>query len=130
MAYRSFVQRFGQRVRALRLQRGLSQEALPDAARLHRTHVSLIERGQRAVRLETVAALSVALGVGRTLAKYRQGESLVWRDAGALVATIGFACNAIGIKCTPFGPTGEPFLSRLLGGPGAPKGVGGCVIGR
>lgn len=63
VAYRSFVQRFGQRIRALRLSRGLSQEALADAARLHRTHISLIERGQRAVRLETIAALAVALGV-------------------------------------------------------------------
>lgn len=63
MTYRWFVKRFGQRVRLLRTERGLSQEALADAARLHRTHISLIERGQRAVRLETVAALAVALGV-------------------------------------------------------------------
>jgi transcriptional regulator with XRE-family HTH domain len=63
VAHRSFIQRFGQRVRALRLDRRLSQEALADAARLHRTHISLIERGQRSVRLETVAALAVALGV-------------------------------------------------------------------
>ena len=63
VAYRSYVQRFGQRIRALRLERGLSQEALADAARLHRTHISLIERGQRAVRLETIAALAGALGV-------------------------------------------------------------------
>lgn len=63
MAYRSFIQRFGQRVRKLRLERGFSQEALADAARLHRTHISLIERGERSVRLETVAALAVALGV-------------------------------------------------------------------
>lgn len=63
MAHRSFVQRFGQRIRALRLARDLSQEALADAARLHRTHISLIERGQRAVRLETIVALAIALGV-------------------------------------------------------------------
>jgi transcriptional regulator with XRE-family HTH domain len=63
VSYRWFVQRFGQRVRTLRTERGLSQEALADAARLHRTHISLIERGERAVRLETVAALAVALGV-------------------------------------------------------------------
>jgi transcriptional regulator with XRE-family HTH domain len=63
VAYRSFIHRFGLRIRTLRLQRGLSQEALADAARLHRTHISLIERGERAVRLETVAALAAALGV-------------------------------------------------------------------
>jgi transcriptional regulator with XRE-family HTH domain len=63
LAYRSFIHRFGQRVRTLRLERGLSQEALADAARLHRTHISLIERGQRSVRLETIAAVAAALGV-------------------------------------------------------------------
>lgn len=63
MAYKSFIKRFGQRVRTLRLERGLSQEALADAANLHRTHISLIERGERSVRLETVAAVAAALGV-------------------------------------------------------------------
>jgi transcriptional regulator with XRE-family HTH domain len=63
LAYKSFIKRFGQRVRTLRLERGLSQEALADAADLHRTHISLIERGGRSVRLETVAAVAAALGV-------------------------------------------------------------------
>jgi poly-gamma-glutamate synthesis protein (capsule biosynthesis protein) len=60
VAYRSYIQRFGRRLRVLRVERGLSQEALADAARLHRTHISLIERGQRSVRLETLAALALA----------------------------------------------------------------------
>lgn len=58
-----FVQQFGEKVRALRMKKGLSQEALADAAGLHRTHISLIERGRRSVRLETVEALAKALGV-------------------------------------------------------------------
>ena len=41
----------------------MSQEALADAASLHRTHISLIERGQRSARLETVERLAFALGV-------------------------------------------------------------------
>lgn len=41
----------------------MSQEALATAAGLHRTHVSLIERSRRMVRLETVERLAVALGV-------------------------------------------------------------------
>lgn len=41
----------------------MSQEALADAAKLHRTHISLIERGQRSVRLETIERLARALGV-------------------------------------------------------------------
>jgi len=54
---------FGARVRELREDRGLSQEALADAAELHRTHISLIERGQRSVRLETIERLAIAFGV-------------------------------------------------------------------
>lgn len=60
---KTFVQKFGLIVRRLREEAELSQEALADAAGLHRTHVSLIERGQRSARLETVEALAKALRV-------------------------------------------------------------------
>ena len=39
-----FVRQFGERVRNLREDKDMSQEALADAAGLHRTHISLIER--------------------------------------------------------------------------------------
>ena len=58
-----FVRDFGGRVRKIREGRGLSQEALADAAGLHRTHISLIERGQRSVQLETIESLAIALRV-------------------------------------------------------------------
>lgn len=57
------MQQFGKRLRTLRTGRGLSQEALADQARLHRTHISLIENGKRAVRLETIELLAIALHV-------------------------------------------------------------------
>jgi transcriptional regulator with XRE-family HTH domain len=41
----------------------MTQEQLADAARLHPTHISLIESGRRSVRIETVARLASALGV-------------------------------------------------------------------
>ena len=59
----AFAKEFGAIVREHREASELSQEALADAARLHRTHISLIERGQRSVRLETIEALARALGV-------------------------------------------------------------------
>jgi transcriptional regulator with XRE-family HTH domain len=40
-----------------------SQESLADAAARHRTHISLIERGQRSVRLETIERLALALRI-------------------------------------------------------------------
>jgi len=54
---------FGDRLRELRTKGGMSQEQLADAAGLHRTHISLIERDQRSVRLETLERLAAALRV-------------------------------------------------------------------
>jgi len=54
---------FGRRVRVLRVARGMSQEDLADAAGVHRTYVSSLERGLRNVGLDNVFALADALGV-------------------------------------------------------------------
>lgn len=63
MASNDFVRDFGDRVRAIRLERGLSQEALADKAGLHRTAVSFVERALRSATLETVEKLAIALDV-------------------------------------------------------------------
>ncbi|MFO0810285.1 MAG: helix-turn-helix domain-containing protein [Gemmataceae bacterium] len=55
--------RFGDNLRTIREARGVSQEALAAKAGLHRTHVSLIERNKRVVRLDTVERLAIALDV-------------------------------------------------------------------
>jgi transcriptional regulator with XRE-family HTH domain len=57
------VDQFAQNLRAARRRRGLSQEALAAAADLHRTEVSLLERGGREPRLTTIVRLARALGV-------------------------------------------------------------------
>jgi transcriptional regulator with XRE-family HTH domain len=54
---------FGRRVRVLRVARGMSQEDLADAAGVHRTYVSSLERGLRNVGLDNVYRLADALGV-------------------------------------------------------------------
>jgi transcriptional regulator with XRE-family HTH domain len=64
---------FGEHIRVARLQRGLSQDACAVAAGLHRTHISLIERGpRREMTLDTLVKLSRALGVspGELLERY------------------------------------------------------------
>ncbi|MEI2713641.1 MAG: helix-turn-helix transcriptional regulator [Nocardioides sp.] len=53
---------FGDRVRELRLDRGLSQEQLAELADLHRTYVGSVERGERNVSLDAITALAEALG--------------------------------------------------------------------
>jgi transcriptional regulator with XRE-family HTH domain len=54
---------FGQVVRDLRRQKGLSQEELADLCGLHRNAIGLLERGERAPLVETVFALSRGLGI-------------------------------------------------------------------
>jgi len=54
---------YGERLRAIRLQKGVSQEALADAAELHRTYVSSVERGERNISLVNIGRLADALGV-------------------------------------------------------------------
>lgn len=54
---------FAARLRTLRLERGLSQEALADLAQLDRTYVSSCETGRRNVTLRTICRLAAALQV-------------------------------------------------------------------
>lgn len=54
---------FGQRVRKLRLEAGLSQEAFADKCGLDRTYISGIERGVRNPTLEVIAVIAEGLGI-------------------------------------------------------------------
>lgn len=54
---------FGQRVKLLRLQCGLSQEAFADKCGLDRTYISGIERGVRNPTLEVISVIAVGLKV-------------------------------------------------------------------
>ena len=51
----------GEVIRAIRLQRGLSQEELSFACGMHRTYISLIERGINSPSLRTLIAIATAL---------------------------------------------------------------------
>ncbi|MDQ3635353.1 MAG: helix-turn-helix domain-containing protein [Acidobacteriota bacterium] len=51
-------QKFGENVRKIRLQRGISQEKLAELAGLHRTYISSIELGKRNVSLQNIQALA------------------------------------------------------------------------
>lgn len=57
------VEEFAASMRRRRLELGLSQEALGDAAGLHRTEISLLERGAREPRLTTIVRVARALRV-------------------------------------------------------------------
>lgn len=54
---------FGRTIRRLRHARGLSQEALADLAKIHRTYIGSVERGERNPTLTMIHRLAEALGV-------------------------------------------------------------------
>ena len=55
--------KFGKHLRALREERGWSQEEFADRAGLHRTYVSAVERGVRNPTLSVLERLAKALGI-------------------------------------------------------------------
>lgn len=60
----SLAMRFGDRVRQVRLQKGIpSQEALADLAGLHRTFIGRVERGETNITLENIKRIAMALNV-------------------------------------------------------------------
>ena len=54
--------------------------------------------------------------VKRTQAAYINPESLVWKDAGALIMMFQLVATAFDIKSCPVGTLGEPIPSEMFGG--------------
>ena len=63
MAKRDVLKAFGERVRELRAQKGLSQEELAQLAKIDRTYIGGIERGERNAGIKNVWRIADALGV-------------------------------------------------------------------
>lgn len=55
--------KFGERVRFLRKQKGLSQEQLAFKADLHRTYIGMIERAERNITLINIEKIANALDI-------------------------------------------------------------------
>ncbi len=63
MVKRDVLKAFGECVREARLRQGLSQEGLARLARIDRTYIGGIERGERNVGIRNVYRIAEALGV-------------------------------------------------------------------
>ena len=55
--------KFGQRVKKLRQEKGLSQEALANEANLNRTYIPSIEKGERNVSITVIEKIAKALKI-------------------------------------------------------------------
>ncbi|HDY6082168.1 SagB/ThcOx family dehydrogenase [Pseudomonas aeruginosa] len=86
-------------------------------------HLSLqVLQGDQAIRFLFLAE------PGKTLGKYQDGCSLVWRDAGALLGVMALTATALGLNFCPLGITGEPWASALAD-QGKLAGVGLALLG-
>jgi transcriptional regulator with XRE-family HTH domain len=58
--------KFGERLRELRTQKGLSQEQLAHDANVHRTYIGMIERAEKNITLGNIEKIAKALNVNIT----------------------------------------------------------------
>jgi transcriptional regulator with XRE-family HTH domain len=58
--------KFGERVREIRKEKGLSQEELAHKADLHRTYIGMIERAEKNITLLNIEKIANALEVSIT----------------------------------------------------------------
>jgi len=55
--------KFGNKVREIRLKKGLSQEELAEKANVHRTYIGMIERAEKNITLLNIEKIAIALDV-------------------------------------------------------------------
>lgn len=59
----ALVKRFGKRIHDERMRLGISQERLGELAKVHRTYVGMIERGEKNITLTNIEKLAKALNL-------------------------------------------------------------------
>ena len=57
----NILEKFGERLKQLRKEKGLSQEQLAEKANLHRTYIGMIERAEKNITLLNIEKIANAL---------------------------------------------------------------------
>ena len=60
---KAILVKFGKKIREVRENRGLSQEALADIANVHRTYIGMVERAEKNITLLNIQKLAKALKI-------------------------------------------------------------------
>lgn len=62
--------KFGEKVREIRKEKGLSQEELAYKANLHRTYIGMIERAEKNITLINIEKIAIALEINISILFY------------------------------------------------------------
>lgn len=84
------ARRFGENLRRLRKEAGISQEKLGFRCSLHRTEIGLLERGARVPRVDTLIKIAAALGVRIDCALL---DGIIW-EPGTTMPTGSFVITS------------------------------------
>lgn len=101
---------------------------LAEIKRAHAKLASLLEHSLQVLAGDKATRFLFLAEPGKTLGKYQDGCSLIWRDAGALLGVMALAATAQGLNFCPLGITGEPWASGLAD-QGKLAGVGLALLG-
>lgn len=64
---RELANKFGELIKQIRKEKGISQEELGFRSNVHRTYIGMIERGEKNITLENIEKIAKGLGVSMKL---------------------------------------------------------------
>jgi nitroreductase len=97
---------------------------LPGAKQIHRC----VAEVEKCLAVGNGTVLWFVADLARSACRYKNPESLAWRDSGALLATVGLVAEGLGLNCCGLGLHDIPSLRQLLHLPSSAIGVGGCIV--
>jgi SagB-type dehydrogenase family enzyme len=81
------------------------------------------------VNMQNATVVWFAAQFKRATSAYKNATTLLYQDAGVLIATLGLVSEALGLNFCPIGITGDPWVFRMLRAKEYIRGAGGCLVG-